>query len=58
VVTFGPGFAEVAFNAFFELVNGLEDMLHLDVEIVTEKQLSNPYLIEAIEKDRILLYAA
>ncbi|MGE3798875.1 MAG: nucleotidyltransferase family protein [Thermomicrobiales bacterium] len=38
--------------------NGLEEILGRDVDLVTMKWLRNPYLINAIEQSKVLLYAA
>ena len=58
LVNFTPAFDSVASDAYFELIDGLEEILGVTVDILSERQLKNPYLIEAIHKDRVTLYAA
>jgi uncharacterized protein len=58
LVTFGPDFVKHAFDKYFLLINELEELFGARVGIVTESQLTNPYLIESINHDRALLYAA
>ena len=43
---------------FFELYHKLEELFGRKVDLLTEKSLSNPYLIESIEESKQLLYAA
>lgn len=41
---------------FFELEDELKEILKRDVDVVTEKTLKNPFLIEEINKTKTLLY--
>jgi len=43
---------------YFELHNKLERLFDRKIDLLTEKSLSNPYLIESIEETKQLLYAA
>lgn len=43
---------------YFELHYKLEELFGRKVDLLTEKSLSNPYLIESIEETKRLLYAA
>ena len=43
---------------YFELHYELEKLFNRKIDLVTENSLSNPYLIESIEKTKKLLYAA
>ena len=40
---------------YFALVNALEKLLGRNVDLVAEKTLQNPYLIQSIEKSKIRL---
>lgn len=42
-------------NNYFELSNSLEKLLNKPIDLVAEKTLSNPYLIESINKNKIQL---
>jgi len=46
---------EVYANNYFSLLHDLEDLLQREVELVAEKTLKNPYLIESIEESKIRL---
>ena len=43
---------------YFELRAQLELMFNRKIDLVTERSLSNPYLIQQIKKNKQLLYAA
>jgi predicted nucleotidyltransferase len=43
---------------FLDLMLELDDLFGREVDLMTEKQLSNPYLIESINKDKKLIYEA
>lgn len=40
---------------YFALVYALENLLHKNVDLVTEKTLKNPYLIESINSHKMQL---
>lgn len=43
-------------DAFFNLKKDLEQLLGRKVDILTQKSLSNPYLISSINKTKVLIY--
>jgi predicted nucleotidyltransferase len=43
---------------YFELHEALEMLLGRNVDLITERSLSNPYFIESIDETKQLLYAA
>ena len=43
---------------YFELHYKLRDLFKREIDIVTERSLSNPYFIENIEKTKKLIYEA
>lgn len=43
---------------YFGLLFGLEDLFGRKVDLVEVSAVRNPYFLEAIAKDRVLLYAA
>jgi len=51
------GLEEYADN-YFDLLFEMEDIFERKVDLVTEKTLSNPYLIYSIEQTKQLIYAA
>lgn len=42
-------------NNYFNIINDLENLLNRPVDLVAEKTLSNPYLIESINRSKIRL---
>jgi len=57
----------IAFNAmdsadyadtYFELAEKFEKLFHRPVDLVTDKSLSNPYFIESINENKLLIYGA
>ncbi len=45
-------------NNYFELHYILRSIFQRDVDIVTERTLSNPYFIESINESKVLIYEA
>lgn len=45
-------------DCYFGLLDALESLFGLPVELVVISSLKNPYFLQSIEKNRILLYAA
>lgn len=43
---------------YFDLHHDLEKLLGRKIDLITERSLTNPYLIKSIEESRQLLYAA
>ncbi len=41
---------------FFELMYALDDLFGRKVDLTAEKSLSNPYLIQSINRDKQLIY--
>ncbi len=46
---------ETYFNNYFSLLNDLEKLLNKQVDLVAQKTLKNPYLIESINESKIRL---
>ena len=44
---------ETYFNNYFSLLNDLEKLLNTQVDLVAQKTLKNPYLIESINESKI-----
>ena len=45
-------------DAYFAVKDALEDLLKKPNDLVELKTIRNPYFLQAIEKERIVLYAA
>jgi predicted nucleotidyltransferase len=45
-------------DAYFAVKDALEYLLNRPVDLVELKAIRNPYFLQAIEKERIVLYAA
>lgn len=45
-------------DAYFGLLESLEDLFGRPVELVVASAIKNPYFREAVERSKILLYAA
>ena len=43
-------------NSFFEIRKALKDLLKRNIDIITERSLSNPYLIQNINATKELIY--
>ena len=43
-------------DTYFELAEKFENLFQRPVDLVTEKSLSNPYFIDAVNKTKTLLY--
>jgi uncharacterized protein len=43
---------------YFDLHHELESLFNRNIDLITERSLSNPYLIKSIEDTKELLYAA
>lgn len=46
------------FDAYFGLLEALEDLFHRRVDLVMSRAVSNRYFLEGIRASRIVLYAA
>ena len=58
LIEFGPMQGYQKAIAYFDLLNGLQSLLGVDVDLVMKGALANPYLAREIEQSRQLLYAA
>lgn len=45
-------------DTYFGLLFALQDMLHRHVDLVMTTAIKNPYFLEAVNKERELIYAA
>ncbi len=45
-------------NNYFTLHYKLRKLFHREIDIITERSLSNPYLIESIDETKELIYEA
>jgi len=45
-------------NNYFDLHYKLEDLFNRQIDLLTEKSLSNPYFIKSLEQTKQLIYAA
>jgi predicted nucleotidyltransferase len=45
-------------ETYFQLHYQLRELLNRDIDIVTERSLSNPYSIESINRSKALIYEA
>lgn len=43
-------------DTYFNLADKFENLFHRQVDLVTDKSLSNPYFIDSINKTKILIY--
>lgn len=43
-------------NNYFALHYKLQDLLNLEIDLVTERTLSNPYFIQSINASKVLIY--
>lgn len=59
LVTFKPGLEPIPYkNAYFGLLEGLEELLGTHIDLVTERSIQNPYFHEGVESSRSPIYAA
>ena len=42
-------------NNYFNLLFALQDLLHREVDLVTEKTIKNPYLLQSINENKLKL---
>ena len=45
-------------NSYFDMADSLERMLNRKVDLLTLPMLSNPYLIQSIEKSKVKIYGS
>jgi hypothetical protein len=58
LVEFQPLSPQAHADAYFGLLTDLQDLFSLSIDLVEVRAVSNPYLLQAIEESRELLYAA
>lgn len=58
LITFGNLSIEQYTDNYFELHYKLQDLFGRDIDLLTERSLSNPYFIQGLEKTKQLIYAA
>ena len=56
IISFPPDMDyETYGNNYFNLLFALQDLLHTQVDLVTEKTLKNPYLLQSINRNKVEL---
>ena len=45
-------------DRFFGLLEGLEQLLGRKIDLVSNKDVRNPYFLQVVNRDRVTLYAA
>lgn len=56
LISFNPmDFGDKA-DTYFKLADKFESLFHRSVDLVTDKSLKNPYFIDSLNKNKILLY--
>ncbi len=58
LVEFDPGYRADAFDAYFNLKEGLEALLDRPVDLIVKKALRNPFIRDDIEYSREPVYGA
>lgn len=58
LVEFLPAASERIFHGFFDLKYDLQKLFGREVDLVMPRAIRNPYFLEAVNKQRKLLYAA
>lgn len=58
LVEFADPKSEGAFDRYFGLKEGLEQLFLRPVDLVETQAIRNPYFRQAIQQDRVLVYAA
>lgn len=48
---------DVYTDSFFEIYEGLENILKRKVDLLTEQSISNPYFLEEINRTKTLIYS-
>jgi predicted nucleotidyltransferase len=48
---------EVYTDSFFEIYEGLQNILNRKVDLLTEQSISNPYFLEEINRTKTLIYS-
>src|SRR2546421_11579857 len=58
LVEFLPEAADRFFHGYFDLKEALEKLYGRDVDLVMPKAIRNPYFLQAVNRQRKVLYAA
>ena len=58
LISFGDLSIDKYTDNYFELHYRLQDLFKREIDLLTDKSLSNPYFIKEIERTRQLIYAA
>jgi len=58
LVEFGPLPSGAYADAYFDLLESLEELFSRKVDLVVGSAIRNPYFLRAIERTKMLLYAA
>jgi len=43
---------------YFQLMDRLKELFNREIDVITERSLSNPYFIESVNKSKVLIYEA
>jgi uncharacterized protein len=43
---------------YFQLQYSLRELFNREIDVITERSLSNPYFIESLNKNKVLIYEA
>lgn len=56
VVTFKPGLDYTDYgNNYFKLMYALQELLNTEVDIVAEETITNPYLLQTINRQKVVV---
>lgn len=58
IIEFEEPRLEAISQRYFGFLHDMEDTFHCKVDLLTQKSLKNPYLIESINKDRVRIYGS
>ncbi len=56
IISFNPMSHGDYADTYFRVADKFEDLFHRPVDLITEKSLKNPYLIDSINRTKTLLY--
>lgn len=56
LVTFGDVAIDNFANNYYDFVSALEELLNRKVDLISEKKISNPYLLKSFNRNRIKIY--
>ena len=58
VVEFQPAALDDYANAYFGLLEALEELFEMPVDLVVRSAIQNPYFLESVDETRAVLYEA